>query len=286
MTKRPVVWPMMMLAKAGLAAGASALAVAASSWWLVVCSPGSPGTTQQAQPTMDLFAQEVSRAAGRPADSFGAVYHETTEAGLARLAKDDAAMAMVPLPFLLRYGKEASLQPKLEAVPGTGEPEIWSLVAKKGQVTGASSLAGWEVTGTPGYAEGFVRGTVLGGWGSLPPDAKVTFNARPLGALRRAATGENVAVLLDREQTTALASLPFASDLEVVTKSKPLPSGFLCLVDSRLPAPEADKLIKALLHLHQTDSGREILKTMKMTRFKDLDQPALDAIRRSAAGSK
>ena len=125
---------------------------------------------------MDLFAQEVARAAGRPADSFGAVYHETAEAGLARLAKDDAPMAMVPLPF--------------------------------------------------------------------------------------------------------------ASDLEVVTKSKPLPSGFLCLVDSRLPAPEADKLIKALLHLHQTDSGREILKTMKMTRFKDLDQPALDAIRRSAAGSK
>ena len=193
---------------------------------------------------------------------------------------------MVPLPFLLRYGKDLALQPKLLAVQESDEPEVWSLLAKKGVVVSAASLAGWEVTGMPGYAEGFVRGTLLGGWGALPADARITFGARPLSALRRAAAGEKVAVLLDREQTAAVGSLPFASDLEVVTRSKPLPSGFMCTVGTRTPPAETERILKAMLHLMDTDAGREVLKTMRMSRFKQVDQPALDAIRRQSAGTE
>src|SRR5262245_60482299 len=111
---------------------------------LVICSPGSPGTTEQAQPTMDELARAIGAAQGAQAVPMSAVYYETAEAGLARLAGDDAAVAMVPLPFLIRYGDPLSLQPKLEAAQTSG-PVTWSLVAKKGLVTGPASLAGWEL---------------------------------------------------------------------------------------------------------------------------------------------
>jgi hypothetical protein len=255
---------------------------------LVVCSPGSPGTTTEAQPTMDSFAQVAGRAAGWSAGRLGAIYFERLEEGLPRLSQPEAALAMVPLPFLMRYGPELGLRPRLETVPESGATEVWSLVAKKGKIPASAALAGWEVTGAPGYAEDFVRDTLLGKWGALPADAKITFTARVLTELRRAASGEKVAVLLDRAQTASLASLPFAAELEVVYRARPLPSGFLCLVRDRLPAAEAKPLLKTLLHLHEDAAGREVLKSLRMVRFAPVDEAGLDKIRRSlpsAAGS-
>src|SRR5258705_182793 len=210
--------------------GAAAAPGASARWMLVVCSPGSPGTTAEAQPTLDSFAQAAGRAAGWPVGSLGAVYFESAEGGLPRLSRPDAALAMVPLPFLIRYGQELGLKPRLETVPESGATEVWSLVAKKDRIPSPAALAGWEVTGSPGYAEDFVRNTLLGRWGAIPSGAKITLTARVLTALRRAASGEKVAVLLDRAQTASLSSLPFAAALQPVYRSRPVPGRFLCLV--------------------------------------------------------
>ena len=250
---------------------------------LVVCSPGSPGDTQQAQPTMDAFASAIENAARLAAGSLGAVYHESTEGGLPRLKQPDATLALVPLPFLLRYGEELRLNPRLEAVPEWGPAEIWNLVAKKGSALKAESLSGWEVTGSPGYAPDFVRGALLGDWGTLPEDVKIIFTARAVAALRRAASGEKVAVLLDRTQAAALSSLPFGADLEVAYHSKPLPSAFLCTIGDRFPAADAASLMKALPLMHENESGKEALKEMRLEKFLPLNDRKLDEIRRSLA---
>jgi hypothetical protein len=278
--------PAMTLLALALAGGASATG-ATPPRMLVICSPGSPGTTAQAQPTLDAFAAAAGKAAGWPAGTLGAVYFEGAESGIPRLKQVDAALAMVPLAFLMEHGAELSLTPRMAAVADSGPTEVWSLVAKKGAANAPASLSGWEVTGTPGYAAGFVRGAILAGWGPLPSDAKITFTPRPLGALRRAASGEKVAVILDAAQTAALTSLPFGADLEVVHRSRPLPSGYLCTVGDRLTASEGDKLFDGLARLHEKDDGREILKTMRMTRFEPVDRKALkafeEASRQSAA---
>ena len=97
----------------------------------------------------------------------------------------DASLALVPPAFLARYGQELGLKPRMEAVLESGNQEIWSLVVKKGSVSSPAGLQGWEVTGAPGFAHDFVRGELLKGWGALPPDARITFTARVLTALRR-----------------------------------------------------------------------------------------------------
>src|SRR5437867_12077892 len=68
---------------------------------IVLCAPGYPGNTLQAQPTMDLFARYVEKAAGLAGGSLGAAYYETEKGGLDRLAAEDSALALVPLPFYL-----------------------------------------------------------------------------------------------------------------------------------------------------------------------------------------
>ena len=206
---------------------------------LVVCAPHQPGTTTDAQPTMDALAAAAARAAGWPTDSLAAEYQPTEEGGLARLGRPDAALALVTEPFFVEHAVALKLKPLLQAMPaGAGEGEVWSLVARKGKVTGPASLAGWELHGSAAYAPRFVRETALGAWGTLPDTVRLVPTAQVLSALRKAAAGEKVAVLLDGTQAAALQTLPFAGDLEVVARSVRLPTAVLCGVAGRaLPGP-------------------------------------------------
>ncbi|HEX5045168.1 MAG TPA: hypothetical protein VFV75_19895 [Candidatus Polarisedimenticolaceae bacterium] len=206
---------------------------------LVVCAPHHPGTTADAQPTMDALAAAAARAAGWPAGSLAAEYHAVEAEGTARLARPDAVLALVTEPYFVEHGAALKLKPLLQALSaGSEEGETWSLVARKGRVTDPASLAGWELHSSAAYAPRFVRETALGTWGKLPGDVQLVPTAQVLSALRKAASGSDVAVLLDGTQAAALRTLPFASDLEVVARSPRLPAALLCSVGGRaLPGP-------------------------------------------------
>jgi hypothetical protein len=204
-----------------------------------------------------------------------AVYHRDIDAGLERLSLNDAAIALVPLPFYLQYRQQLKLRPLAQALPTSGATEVWSLVAGRGTLNDASSLAGWEVTGMPGYAPSFVRDVALSDWGKIPDGVPIRFTARAVSALRQAAAGEKLAVLLDAAQTESLPSLPFSKELEVVASSQPLPSSLVCAVGGRLGDEDAAKLVPALLGLGKTESGRELLAALRMTKFEKLDSKAV-----------
>ncbi len=233
---------------------------------LVVCAPHHPGTTADAQPTMDAFATAVTRAAGWPAGSLRAEYQPTEEGGRARLAGPDAVLTLVTEPFFVEHGEALALKPLLQAMPaGAEEGEVWSLVAPRGKVTGPASLAGWELHGSAAYAPRFVRETALGAWGELPPAVRLVPTAQVLSALRRAAAGERVAVLLDGTQAAALKTLPFAGDLEVVARSPRLPAALLCSVAGRaLPGP----LDPMKAGMRSLDPG--LLERLRLARFAPL----------------
>jgi hypothetical protein len=253
---------------------------------LVVCAPGNPGTTATAQPTMDQFAKIVAESASWPAGALRATYFETAEGGLKRLAESDAALALVSLPFFLQHEAGLGLVPKLQAVQDEGGLVIWSLAVCRGRIASAQGLDGWEITGGAGYAPDFVRGPALGAWGVLPASARITFAPAVLSALRRAAAGDPVAVLLDGSQTKALASLPFAPDLEIVARSAAMPGTLLCTVGSRLPAKRAERIVGGIEGLNRRPEFMETLKTMRLQRFEPVDLPSLDSARRSFAAAR
>ena len=254
----------------------SLAAAAAKPVTLVVCAPGYPGTTVEAQPAMDTLAAATAGAAGWIAGELAAVYFETEQGGVDRLSRPDAAMALVPLPFWLKHREALKLEPALQAVQQDGEAaESWSLVASKGAVTGPASLAGFEIMSLAGYASRFVRGPALGSWGDLPRDITISFSGAVLSGLRRASTGAHVALLLDREQAAAMPSLPFAAKLEVVARSAPLPVSVLCAVNGRLPASRLRSLVSGLTSLNATAAGAEALAGVRLSRFVALDSPAL-----------
>jgi hypothetical protein len=247
---------------------------------MVLAAPGHPGTTEEAQPVLDRLARALERAMSREGRSLSVVYHPTADGGTAAIERSDAAIALVTLPFFVEHGDELGLAPFLGVVPAAGADERWTLVAQRGRVKSPESLAGWTVAGRAGHAPEFVR-VAFGDWGVLPADTKVQFSPRVLTVLRAAARGEQVAAILDAAETEALASLDFASDLEVVARSSPLPASLACRVGDRLDDEPARAWREALLALDDGETGAEILAEMRLVRFEELDRDALAAIEKA-----
>lgn len=259
-----------------LSAGGPVLPAATATLGVVVCAPGFPGTTEEAQPTMDRFADAVVRAAGWTDASLTAAYHPTAAAGRAHLQESTSVLAVVPFSFYWMYRGELDLRPVLQVARDQGATETWSLIAHRGRITRPADLDGWELTGLPGYAPAFVRGPLLSDWGELPASLRITPATRVLAALRRAAADEEVAVLLDPAQEAALSSLPFSGDLEVVMQSPELPGFLICAVGGRLGDDRLSSVRRALLGLHKKKEGREILESMRMVRFQEIDRRELE----------
>lgn len=244
---------------------------------IVVCAPGYPGSTDEARPAMDALASAAAVAAGWRADALAAEYFETEAGGLERLARDDAAYALLTLPFFLEHRDELGLAPIAQVVPAGGTAsEPWSLVAGNGRIQRPEDLAGFELISLAGHSPRFVRGPALGDWGELPPSLSITFSGAVLSALRKAANGDDVATLLDARQTESLPRLPFADRLEIVHSSPPLPVSLLCSVAGRVPVERAAALAAAMRALDQRAEATEALDGVRIHRFVDVDRGAVD----------
>jgi hypothetical protein len=251
---------MRLLASLALVFSTARLLVAGVPVTFVACAPGYPGSTSEAQPRMDAFARALAEAVKATDGSIRAEYYETEEGGAVRLGQ----------------AERLRLVPRAQAVmQGGGANEAWSLVAGKGRLKDADGLAGWELVSSAAYAPRFVRGSALGGWGRVSPKTRLSPSLSVLSSLRRAASGEDVALLLDASQSSSLPTLPFAKDLEVVTRSAPLPAMVVATVGGRIPEPRAKALVRALQALPDHPAGAAALVGLQLARFSPLDDAGL-----------
>lgn len=228
---------------------------------------------------MDAFAAAVSARAGTP---LAAIYEPSDDGGGARLAT--AGLGLVSLPFFLKHERELGLKARLQVV-GKGRPVLdrWALVAPRGRIHGPEGLAGFIIASPVAFAPAFVRGVVLGGFGPLPASAKLVQSTAVLSSLRRAASGEQVAVVLDGAAEAQLASLPFAGKLEVVTRSPPVPAAVVATADARVPEAVWRRIERALLGLASDPAGAAVLGAIEIARLAPLDAGALDRARKAFA---
>ena len=244
---------------------------------VVVCAPGYPGSTAEAQPAMDGLAAAMTVTAGWEDGAVEAVYFETEADGVARLHAPGAGLALVTLSFYLEHRGELDLRPELMAVPSGREPlEPWSLVAGTGSVNEPADLDGFELFSLAGHSPRFVRGPALGDWGEVPESVTITFSGAVLSGLRRAAKGENVALLLDAVQTGALERLPFSDQLEVVRSSQLLPVSIVCSVGDRVASDRLSEVLGALEALDEQTAAAEALAGVRLDRFEPVDAAVLE----------
>jgi len=234
---------------------------------LVFCAPGYPGTAGAAQPLVDQFASAVVAASGWPQGSLAAIYDPSDTGGLAKLASPDAALAFVPYPFFVEHGTSLHLTPLAQAeVAGTGTEERWTLVAKAGHAIGPTSIAGYSLVSVAGYAPHFVRNSALAAW-PLPADVKIESTGQTLTALRRIAAGESLLALLDQTEAAALATLPFAKDLQSIVQSAPVPVAIVAVVGARISPDRTHALQAGLLKMGHDPASSSSLGALRLQGF-------------------
>lgn len=276
-------WTFVLLTIGGLAIP---VPVRANGLAVVVCAPGYPGSTAEAQPAMDGLAAAITAAAGWDTAAVRAVYFETEEGGVASLQSPDVALMLVTLPFFLEHRAELDLRPRLMAVPSGREPlEPWSLVAGVGSVNEPADLEGYELFSLAGHSPRFVRGPALGDWGEVPESVTITFSGAVLSGLRRAAKGENVALLLDAAQTDALERLPFSDQLEVVRKSQMLPVSIVCSVGDRVAPGRLAEILAVLEGLDDQPKAAEALAGVRLERFVPVDPMVVERAEKAFSGA-
>ena len=247
------------------------LALAAAT--LVVCAPGYPGSTGEAQPAMDALARSLARSAHLPEGSLTALYEETEAGCLQRLAQQDSSLLLATLPFFLDREQELRLVARLCAMPQSGETlERWTLVTGKDH---PPSLDGYTVESTAGYSKKFVRAMSP----RLAGGVEIQQTSAVLSALKRAANGEKAAVLVDGSQAAAMAKLPFVDSLTVLGTSPPVPVAVVATLRKRIDDGRWSPLEAAFLRLAEDRAAREALDGVRIAGFLPLDDNALAAAR-------
>ncbi len=245
---------------------------------LVFCAPGYPGSSAEAKPAMDAFARALSSSAGLPAGGLAATYQETDAGGVSALQADDAGLALVTLPFFLEHEEALRLTARLLAAPKDGGAvQRWTLWAAKGA---DASLAGFTVQSSAAPAR-FVH--------ALAPStasAGVTTSGAVLSGLRKASSGDPLALLLDGPQAAALPQLPFAAQLAKLSESPEVPVAIVATVGKRLDEKQWKPLEAALLRLGADAGAKEGLDGVRMSGFVPLDGKALAAARAAWKSAK
>ncbi len=239
-------------------------------------APYAPGSPEQAAGALEEFARLVEQAAGWPEGSISAVYRNKEDDGLRAIRELDPGFVLVPIPVHLRYHESLDWAPVRVAVLAGVEAQRYSLYGPAG--SSLDWLSDVTIEGDAAYDPEFVRTLVLGGQYAVADD-RFHPTSRPLSAVRRAARGEKVVVLLDEGQRRALASLPAAAELVLLAESGWMPAAVLV---SRAGATEADvqQLGRVLDGLSTDPEAADLLATLRIQRFEAVEPQAIEKLQR------
>jgi hypothetical protein len=257
-------------------------AAAAAERDILFWAPYAPGSPEQAAGALEEFARFVEQAAGWPQGSLSAVYRNTEDGGLEAIQELDPGFVLVPIPVHLRYHESLDWVPVRAAVLAGAEAQRYSLYGPVG--SSADWLSDVTIEGDAAYDPQFVRTLVLGGKHPVTDD-RFHPTSRPLSAVRRAARGERVMVLLDEGQRRALASLPAASDLVLLAESAWMPAAVLV---SRRGASEADTqaLARVLDNMGSDPGAADLLATLRIQRFEAVEPHAIEELQNTYSATE
>lgn len=185
----------------------------------VVIQPGQPGTSEEAQPTMDALGSYIQKKMGG-GTPMGRYFNELLPA-LDHLRESSPRWGIVSMSFYLIHGRRLVLQPLASSRPGGYAKDMWRLAVPK------DGPDDWR------QVKGVVSGTMLHEadaaacllFAAKPAGLSFTLSGtlQPLMALRQVTKGKAAGVVLDRAQFESLKAMDLAQTIKVVHQSKELP---------------------------------------------------------------
>ncbi|MCP4674307.1 MAG: phosphate/phosphite/phosphonate ABC transporter substrate-binding protein [Deltaproteobacteria bacterium] len=233
---------------------------------MLLCLPGFPGSSSQAQPYVDKMLRHLESKLGWPAKSMTGVYVSDGDNAANKLSSQKPGIALVGPSVYASQKSSLGMKviAKVEA-NGRGE-ETYSVITRKdGGPSSLADLTGKTVEGAVVHDAKYVYNVLLD---KQVPAGQLTLKSqkRPLSALRHVARGKADAAIVDQAVLEHMSELSIAKDLRVIYTSKPVPAPAVVVMGEG--KAQADKLRQVLIGMCGKPDGKELCNTLTLTSIK------------------
>jgi hypothetical protein len=243
---------------------------------LVIVNPGGPDAGAEGNKLAAELAAHLASTAGIDAAQLEATYFNQTAPALAYLKKHKDAFLLGGLGVFLSQRKALQLVPLARLAGKSGSDEEFSVVVRKGRYASLDELKGKTLVGSvladdARYVDRFAFG------GKLTANTwfRCTPSERPLSALRKLASDEVDAVLVNRAQLEALKAMPLFEKVQVIHGSGPVPTVGLMMAATKRTQALRDQVVQAVTKLCGTEKGAPVCQTYGITGFEPIGGNAL-----------
>jgi len=232
---------------------------------MLLCLPGFPGTSVQAQPYIDKMLRHLETKLGWEQGSMTGLYLPDGEDAAGKLAALQPGLALVDPSVYAGNHKSLGMQVIAKVEVGGSAPQTYSVVTRTDGPADLASLAGKKMVGPVAHDERYVVNVLLDKklpLGSLRLDVQ----QRPLKALRDVVRGKADAAIVGRDVIEHMGELDFATELRVIHTSKPLPPPAVVVIGEG--KKHAAALKEVLVGICGRPDGKDLCKSLTLTAVK------------------
>lgn len=219
---------------------------------MIFVYPGGEGTAAQAQNLLNQFFEEIKNQGG-PALS-GEYYNDEKKA-FATIKKGKADFAIVSLDFYQTHSDLLEKVLSTHPLESSSSSEVYTLLSNEEKIS--------QVYTTRNFSENFLKGIFKEKW----PEAPLVKSNSLFQSLKSLGNKEiQGAILLDSYEMASFKNLNFdwKKNLKPTASAQTEGSPFVKIKKS---SQETQKIKEALLKLHQSESGKEILEELRLKSF-------------------
>lgn len=225
---------------------------------LVICMPGSPGTTTGAQSYMAPFFRRIESLAGWPASTINGSFHPTYTSCMSRIRSKRPGFAVLSLGVYLEQRKRYKMRVigQVDILYGPGNRLY--LVVKKGTYTSLAQLKGKRLTSDHLEETKFLSKVMFGGKIDVTKHFKLKKVRAVAKGMRDVKRGRSDATIINGEQLRIMKSRGYP--LVVLHKSPPLPSAPLVALGSYAHGGDITKMKQVVGAMCSSTQGRKLCR--------------------------
>jgi hypothetical protein len=227
---------------------------------IAVCHVGGPGSTRQAQPSLDRFLRHLESVAGLTANSLRGEYHTRADRCAEYVDREDPALAVFDLATWLGRSDDWGLAPIGHF--GAPKAERYHLVVRQGSFHDLESLRGATLTSVYVGDNDFTSRIVFGNRVDVSEHFDAQRVKQPLRSVRQVKRGQRDAALVDHFTREHLSEIDPEGELKVLFSSEGLPGLTLGQVEGR--AGEVVRRVAQALPKVCAGAGSELCEVLQV----------------------
>ncbi|MEE8381463.1 MAG: PhnD/SsuA/transferrin family substrate-binding protein [Thermodesulfobacteriota bacterium] len=245
---------------------------------VLVCYPGGSIRTQDAQSAMGSMLRALEETGGWTAGTMKGLFATEINDCTKILSDQKPQFAITTLGIFLESREKLNLIPLVQPRIKGSSSDIYRIVVRQGTFKSIEELKG-KTLGGPLVAEPtFLKRVIFQGKVDPLSFFELKGSRRVLRSLRDVAKGKLDAVIINAQQHSALSSLPFVDELQVVFTSEEIPLVGVVANGQRTTAGERNRFSRALSKMCTHQDGKPLCELFGVEAFVPVDMTAFGTV--------